>query len=141
MSQSTDYPRYLGDFYYGGTLILQCIKQPVTIHNWVTFCGTEGSSAKFPTWICSSYGPFCKISSICLSFPILRVLFYIFMTIDKRYWSWNFTFFGQNRGIYKKGREEKRRCSEMLMRLLSWDESCSLLQSLHQFTHLILMMI
>ena len=38
MSQSTDYPRYLGDFYYGGTLILQCIKQLATICNWVTFC-------------------------------------------------------------------------------------------------------
>ena len=38
MSQSTDYAKYLGDFYYGGTLILQCIKQLATIRNWVTFC-------------------------------------------------------------------------------------------------------
>ena len=45
MSQSTDNPRYLGDFYYGGTLILQCIKQPATIRNWVTFCGSRVSKS------------------------------------------------------------------------------------------------
>ena len=39
MSQSVHYPRYLADFYYRGTLILQCIKQSATIRNWVTFCG------------------------------------------------------------------------------------------------------
>ena len=33
------YPRYLGYFYYHGTMILPCIRQQETIHNWVTFCG------------------------------------------------------------------------------------------------------
>ena len=33
------YPRYLGDFYYRETMILQSIKQPATIRNWATFCG------------------------------------------------------------------------------------------------------
>jgi hypothetical protein len=33
------YPRYLGYFYYHGTIILPCIRQQETIRNWVTFCG------------------------------------------------------------------------------------------------------
>ena len=33
MSQSVHHPRYLADFYYRGTLILQCIKQSATIRN------------------------------------------------------------------------------------------------------------
>ena len=53
---------------------------------------------------------------------------------NEHIWFQNWPFFGRK---LKKGRDEKRRCTEMLMRLLSWDESCSLLQSLHQFTHLI----
>ena len=54
MYQSTDYPKYLGDFYYGGTLILQCIKQLATIPNWVTFCGSglDSLAARCLAWIC-----------------------------------------------------------------------------------------
>ena len=33
------YPRYLGYFYYHRKMILPCIRQQETIHNWVTFCG------------------------------------------------------------------------------------------------------
>ena len=34
-----DYPRYLRDFYYHGTMNVSCIRQQETIRNWGTFCG------------------------------------------------------------------------------------------------------
>ena len=38
-NQKLDYPRFLGDFYYQGTINLPCISKPTSIRNWVTFCG------------------------------------------------------------------------------------------------------
>ena len=38
-NEKLDYPRFLEDFYYHGTMILPCIREPTSIRNWVTFCG------------------------------------------------------------------------------------------------------
>ena len=43
------YPRYLGYFYYHGTMILPCIRQPETFRNWVNFCG-QGISILLQNW-------------------------------------------------------------------------------------------
>ena len=40
-NEKLDYPRYLGEFYYHGTMNLLCISKPTSIHNWVTFCGSS----------------------------------------------------------------------------------------------------
>ena len=37
-TEKLDYPRFLGDFYYHGTMNLPCIREPTSIRNWVTFC-------------------------------------------------------------------------------------------------------
>ena len=37
-NEKLDLPRYLGTFYYHGTMILSCISEPTSIRNWVTFC-------------------------------------------------------------------------------------------------------
>ena len=38
-NEKLDYPRFLGVFYYHGTMNLPCIREPTSIRNWVTFCG------------------------------------------------------------------------------------------------------
>ena len=38
-NEKLDYPRFLGDFYYHGTMNLPCIIELTSIRNWVTFCG------------------------------------------------------------------------------------------------------
>ena len=37
-NEKLDYPRFLGHFYYHGTIDLPCISKPTSIRNWVTFC-------------------------------------------------------------------------------------------------------
>ena len=37
-NEKLDYPRFLVDFYYHGTINVPCIKEPTSIRNWVTFC-------------------------------------------------------------------------------------------------------
>ena len=45
------YPRYLGYFYYHGTMIFPCIRQQETIRNCVTFCARITLSWFF-SWLC-----------------------------------------------------------------------------------------
>ena len=43
-TEKLDYPRFLGVFYYHGTMNLPCIREPTSIRNWVTFCGPAPQS-------------------------------------------------------------------------------------------------
>ena len=38
-NEKLNYPRFLGDFYYHGTMNVPCISESTSIRNWVTFCG------------------------------------------------------------------------------------------------------
>ena len=38
-NEKSNYPRFLGDFYYHGTMNIPCISEMSSICNWVTFCG------------------------------------------------------------------------------------------------------
>ena len=53
-TEKSDYPRFLGHFYYHGTIDLPCISKPTSIRNWVTFCVSRISSDKIE--ISSDYG-------------------------------------------------------------------------------------
>ena len=37
-NEKLNYPRFLGDFYYHGTMNVPCISESTSIRNWVTFC-------------------------------------------------------------------------------------------------------
>ena len=38
-NEKWNYPRFLEDFHYHGTMNVPCISEKMSIRNWVTFCG------------------------------------------------------------------------------------------------------
>ena len=43
-NEKLNYARFLGDFYYHGTMNVPCISEKMSIRNWVTFCGSDSSA-------------------------------------------------------------------------------------------------
>ena len=46
-NEKLNYPRFLGHFYYHGTLNVPSISKKMSIRNWGTFCGTSKSPWSF----------------------------------------------------------------------------------------------
>ena len=43
------YPRFLGDFYFYGTMNVSCTRQQESIRNWGTFCVPTPTKSRNPT--------------------------------------------------------------------------------------------
>ena len=50
-NEKLNYPRFLGDFYYHGTMNVPCISELLSIRNWVTFCGFDLHRVSLSPWM------------------------------------------------------------------------------------------